>query len=117
MRKLVAVSLLGLWVVMGVVSPALANDDNEMPTGLEKFHRGLVNVAVGVPDEVIAHSVGGLTEYGEDSLGGSIVGLASGTFMGLFWGFARVGSGIVDIFTFPFPFNENRPLVEPDHHV
>jgi hypothetical protein len=56
MRKLVAVSLLGTWMVLGAVSPVLANEDNAMPTGLEKFHRGVVNVATGIPDEVIAHT-------------------------------------------------------------
>jgi hypothetical protein len=35
--------------------------------------------------------------------------------MGIGWGFARVGSGFVDVVTFPIPFNDNRPLVEPDY--
>jgi putative exosortase-associated protein (TIGR04073 family) len=104
-------------MVLGAVSPVLANEDNEMPTGLEKFHRGVVNVATGIPDEVVTHSVGALTEYGEDSLGGAVASLASGTLMGVVWGVARVGSGLVDMFTFPFTFNDNRPLVEPDHHI
>ena len=116
MRKLVAVSMLGLGL-MGLWSQAFAYDDNEMPPGIDKFTRGLVNVAVGAPEEVITHTVGAVTEYGEDTLGGTIASVAGGAFIGLFWGVARVGSGIVDMFTFPFPFNDNEPLVEPDHHI
>jgi putative exosortase-associated protein (TIGR04073 family) len=108
--------MLGLGLV-GFASQALAYDDNEMPPGLEKFSRGLVNIAVGVPDEVIAHTVGAATEYGEDTLGGFVGSTMSGAFIGLFWGVARIGSGIVDVFTFPVPFNDNQPLVQPDHHV
>ena len=115
MRKLVAVWVLGFGVV-GLVSQALAYDDNEMPPGLEKFSRGVVNIAVGVPDEVAAHTVGMAVEYGEDTLGGHIASVMTGAFVGLFWGVARVGSGIVDVFTFPIPFNDNAPLVEPDYH-
>lgn len=116
MRKLVAVWVLGLGVV-GFAGQALAYEDNELPPGLEKFSRGVVNIAVGVPDEVIAHTTGQVTEYGEDTLGGSVASAMTGAFIGLFWGVARVGSGIVDVFTFPIPFNDNQPLVEPDHHV
>jgi putative exosortase-associated protein (TIGR04073 family) len=115
MRKLVAVWVLGLGVV-GFASQAVAYEDNEMPPGLEKFSRGVVNVAVGVPDEVMAHTVGMATEYGEDTVGGFAASVMTGTFVGLFWGVARVGSGIVDMFTFPIPFNDNAPLVDPDYH-
>lgn len=117
MRKLVAVTVLGSWLVMGAMSPVLASDDNEVPPGLEKFNRGMVNIATGVPDEVVAHTVGALTEYGEDSLGGAIGSVVSGAMIGLFWGVARVGSGFFDVVTFAFPINDNRPLVEPDHHI
>ena len=116
MRKLVAVSVLGLGLV-GMASQAFAYDDNEMPPGLEKFSRGLVNMAVGLPDEIIAHTVGATTEYGEDTLGGFVGSAVAGVFIGTFWGVARMGSGIVDMFTFPIPFNDNQPLVMPEHHV
>jgi len=26
----------------------------------------------------------------------------------------RVGSGFVDVLTFPFPINDNKPLMEPE---
>jgi putative exosortase-associated protein (TIGR04073 family) len=112
----VAIWLLGFGVV-GLASQALAYEDNELPPGLEKFNRGVVNIAVGLPDEVAAHTVGITTEYGEDTLGGFIAGIFSGALIGTFWGVARIGSGIVDVFTFPIPFNDNRPLVEPDYHT
>jgi putative exosortase-associated protein (TIGR04073 family) len=115
MRKLVAGSLLGMWMV-GLAAPAFATDDNAIPAGIEKFNRGVVNVAVGIPDEIIAHTVGGAT-YGDETLGGTVVSTLSGVFIGVCYGVARVGSGIVDIFTFPFDFNDNRPIIEPDHHV
>jgi putative exosortase-associated protein (TIGR04073 family) len=117
MRKLVAVSVLGLGLMAGMASQALAFDDNEMPPGIEKFTRGVVNIAVGLPDEVVTHTVGAATEYGTDTLGGHIGSVLGGAFIGAFWGVARIGSGIVEVFTFPVPFNDNRPLVEPDHHI
>ena len=116
MRKLVAMSVLGLGLV-GMASQALAYDDNEMPPGIEKFTRGVVNVAVGIPDEMITHTIGAATEYGDDSLGAYIGSVVGGLFIGTFWGVARVGSGIVDVFTFPVPFNDNQPLVQPEHHI
>jgi len=116
MRKLVAVWVMGMGLV-GFASQAPAYDDNEMPPGLEKFSRGVVNIAVGIPDEVAAHTVGHATEYGTDTLGGHVASVMTGAFVGLFWGVARVGSGLVDVFTFPIPFNDNEPLVEPDYHT
>jgi putative exosortase-associated protein (TIGR04073 family) len=103
--------------LMGMVSPALAYDDSEMPPGIDKFSRGLVNATVGAPEEVITHMSGAYQDYGTDTLGGAIASIAGGAFIGLFWGVARMGSGIVDMVTFPFPFNDNEPLVEPDHHI
>lgn len=116
MRKLVAVSVLGMGLV-GFAAQALAYEDNEMPPGIEKVTRGVVNIATGLPDEIIAHTVGQATEYGEDSLGAFIGSTIGGVIIGTFWGIARIGSGIVDVFTFPIPFNDNQPLVQPDHHV
>ena len=116
MRKLLGVLVVGLGLV-GLASQALAYEDNERPPGIEKFTRGVVNIAVGLPDEIITHTVGQATEYGEDTLGGHIASVLGGAFIGAFWGVARVGSGIVDVFTFPIPFNHNEPLVEPDHHI
>jgi putative exosortase-associated protein (TIGR04073 family) len=117
MRRLVTVLVLGLGVV-GFAASALAIDRNDQPPGLVKFSRGAVNVAVGLPDEVISHVAGSVTESGEDTLGGFVDSAITGVLVGTFWGVARVGSGIVDVFTFPVPFDEdNSPLVEPDHHI
>ena len=116
MRKLVAVLVLGMGP-LGLMGQALAYEDNEMPPGIEKFSRGVSNIVLGAPDEVIAHTVGAATEYGEDTLGGAVASVLGGAVIGVFWGVARIGSGLVDVFTFPIPFNDNEPLVEPDHHV
>ena len=116
MRKLVAVSVLGMELV-GMASQALAYEDNEMPPGIAKVTRGAVNIVTGLPDEIAAHTVGATEEYGEDTAGGFVASALGGVIIGTFWGIARIGSGIVDVFTFPIPFNDNRPLVEPDHHV
>src|SRR5262245_5960527 len=116
MRKLEALSILGMWLV-GMVSQALAYDDGEVPPGIEKFSRGVVNIAVGGPEEVITHTVGAVTDYGEDSFGGFVGSVISGIIMGTFWGVARIGSGVVDLVTYPIDFNDNQPLVEPDHHI
>ena len=85
MRKLVAVWVLGLgW--WGSRRRPCAYEDNEMPPGLEKFSRGVVNIAVGVPDEVMAHTVGMSTEYGEDTLGGFAASVMTGAFVGTLLG-------------------------------
>src|SRR5438093_1582274 len=116
MRKLAAVSILGTWL-MGLAAPVLAYEDGEIPPGVEKLSRGVVNVAIGGPEEIITHTVGAVTDYGEDSFGGFVGSVISGLIMGTFWGVARIGSGIVDVVTYPIPFNDNEPLVEPDHHI
>jgi|SRR4249920_2447808 putative exosortase-associated protein (TIGR04073 family) len=117
MRKLVVISVLGLGLTMGMASQALALDDNEMPPGIEKVNRGIVNVITGFPAELTVHTVGAATEYGEDSIGGFLASTVSGIMIGTFWGVARIGSGIVDVVTFPIPFNDNRPLLEPDYDI
>lgn len=118
MRKLVAVWVLGmgLGLVGTLASPALALESDEVPPGIEKFHRGVLNVALGAPEEVLAHTLGAMQEYGTDTLTGFISSALSGVLVGSFWGVARVGSGIADIFTFPVPFDEdNSPLLTPDY--
>ena len=117
MRKLVTTVLVGLGMTMGLASPVLALDDNEMPPGIEKFNRGLVNFTTGLPQELAAHTIGAATAYGEESFGGFLASTIGGVMIGTFWGVARMGSGVVDLVTFPVPFNDNAPLVEPDHHI
>ena len=116
MRKLVAALVVGMGL-LGFASQAMAYDENDMPPGLEKFSRGALDVALGFPEEVVTHTIGAATEHGTDSLGGWIGSTASGVFIGAFWGVARIGSGFIDMFTFPVPFNDNHALVEPDNHI
>jgi len=134
MRKLVLASMLGMGI-MGMAAQALAYEDlayedNErydaytdtfgtdakVPQGVEKFTRGVTNMAFGLPEEIIEHTLGASSEYGTDSGGAFVASSLGGAIIGTFWGIARVASGVIDFFTFPVPFNENRPLmVEPDH--
>ena len=116
MRKLVAVLVLGMGT-LGLAGQALAYEDNDSPPGIDKFTRGVSNIALGLPDEIVAHTTGQVTEYGEDTLGGAVASTLGGVIIGTFWGVARIGSGLVDVFTFPIPFNDNEPLVQPDHHL
>jgi putative exosortase-associated protein (TIGR04073 family) len=79
-----------------------------------KFSRGVTNVVTGLPAEVVNHTLGGVTAPYAESVGAGVTGFFSGLFIGTGMGIARVGSGIVDVFTFPVPFNDNRPLLEPE---
>jgi putative exosortase-associated protein (TIGR04073 family) len=103
-----------LLLVAGAPLPAAA--DAGVPAALTKLTRGVTNVALGLPGEILtgvvreAHS-----EEGLRSMGSYTAHFLAGLLMGLGWGAARVGSGVVDIVTFPIPFDDNRPLLEPDY--
>jgi putative exosortase-associated protein (TIGR04073 family) len=109
-----AAGIAALLLVAGAPLPAAA--DAGVPAALTKLTRGVTNVALGLPGEILsgvvreAHSDEGLS-----SMGSYAAHFIAGLVMGLGWGAARVGSGVVDIVTFPIPFNDNRPLLEPDY--
>jgi len=113
-RARFAVGIAALLLVAG--APLRATADTGAPSALTKLTRGVTNLALGLPGEVLtgvvreAHSDEGLS-----STGSYAAHFLAGLIMGLGWGAARVGSGVVDIVTFPVPFNDNRPLLEPDY--
>lgn len=117
MRKLVAALVVGMGL-MGFGSQAFAYDDTIIETTPEvgKLERGATNFALGIPDEVIAHTVSGATT-GTDSLPGWIGSTVSGVVVGTFWGLGRMGSGFIDMVTFPFVINNDEPVMPPDHHT
>jgi putative exosortase-associated protein (TIGR04073 family) len=99
-------------------APCSAAADDHVPAPLAKLTRGITNLALGLPGEIAynvvetAHSDEGLA-----SAGGHVAGLFSGLLMGIGMGAARMGSGLVDVVTFPIPFDDNRPIVEPDYII
>jgi hypothetical protein len=117
MRKLVAALVVGMGM-MGFGSQALAYDDFiESQPEVDKFERGATNFAFGIPDEVITHTIGGVVGP-SDSLGEWFGNTVTGVVTGLFWGAGRMGSGFIDMVTFPFSVNEDdKAFVPPDHHI
>ena len=70
-----------------------------------KFAHGLANTALGVgelPKEMIV----------ETSTKGLGYGLTTGVFLGILYGVARTGAGLIDLVTFPLP---SEPLVTPGY--
>jgi putative exosortase-associated protein (TIGR04073 family) len=105
-------------VLLAAGAPPAAASEETTPAPLAKLTRGIANVVLGLPGEVLSHVVNGA--HGEKSIetaGGYTAGFLSGLFMGIGWGAARVGSGLVDVVTFPVPFDDNRPLLEPDYVI
>jgi putative exosortase-associated protein (TIGR04073 family) len=97
-------------------TPSAVAADEGVPAPLTKLTRGITNVAIGLPAEIVYHVVG--TAHSEENLesaGGYTAGFFSGLLLGIGWGAARIGSGVVDVVTFPVPFDDNRPLLEPDY--
>jgi putative exosortase-associated protein (TIGR04073 family) len=103
-------------VALGGVTPAHAQDPayEAVRNAVWKLARGVTNVATGLPAEVSTHAVERVSGPGVDSIGSMLTNLASGIMIGGGWGLVRMGSGIVDVFTFPVPFDDNRPLLEPE---
>ncbi|MFN8543371.1 MAG: exosortase system-associated protein, TIGR04073 family [Candidatus Binatia bacterium] len=81
-----------------------------MPAAIWKFTRGVANVLFGLPGEIAAHTLRAPSGSSDSAAGNAAAGVVIGTG----WGLARMGSGVVDIVTFPVPFEDNKPLVEPE---
>jgi len=116
MRKKIGQVLVVTCLLIGTSSaPALAGEE-QFARPLWKLTRGITNIAIGFPFEVLKQAFLGLTEDQDYTAGSSLASTASGTVMGIGWGVARVGSGVVDVVTYPYPapFNDYRPLVEPE---
>jgi putative exosortase-associated protein (TIGR04073 family) len=102
-------------VLLAAGAPPTAADQG-IPAPITKLSRGIVNVVLGLPGEIVYRVVD--TAHSDENLktgGGYTGGFLSGLLMGVGWGAVRVGSGVVDVVTFPVPFDDNRPLLEPDY--
>lgn len=91
------------WVTVFVVSvmvggsfSAKAADDAWLMRPVEKLSRGIVNVAFSVLEIPMKWQ-----EVNEEK--GALAGLTFGTLKGVCYTVARIGVGVVDIVTFPFP--------------
>jgi len=110
MRTL-AIALVTSVLALGAV-PAGAADARFDPVW--KLGRGAVNTVTGLPGEIVAHTVLETTDRGLAGIPAYLTSIVTGVVVGTGWGVARMGSGLIDMVTFPVPINENRPLVEPE---
>jgi len=111
-----AVLIIGLFVVLGEATRALAQD---VDLGLEperrdialmfrKLGRGAVNVLTGWV-EVPANIAEAWAET--DPFTAIVVGGVEG----IGWGFVRTATGVYEVVTFPFPFPDDyEPIIRPE---
>ena len=85
----------------------------DVPRAVWKLGRGVANVAFGLPSEVARHTMSTTTDDG-NSVGESAPRIGAGVLAGFAWGMVRMASGLIDVATFPVPFADNRPLLEPE---
>ncbi|MBE6365026.1 MAG: exosortase system-associated protein, TIGR04073 family [Lentisphaerae bacterium] len=83
------------FVMIGMSSTAKA-DDAWIMRPMEKLGRGITNVAFSVLEIPMKWS-----EVSSEK--GALAGLTYGTLKGVCYTVARIGVGVVDIITFPFP--------------
>jgi putative exosortase-associated protein (TIGR04073 family) len=114
MRRAVGVVVVAL--ALGGVTPAWAEHTGYQAVrdAVWKLGRGVTNVVTGLPAEVSTRTVSSVSGPDVDSIGSMLSNLASGLVLGSCWGLVRIGSGMVDVVTFPVPFDDNRPLLEPE---
>ena len=96
--KMWLIALIAVFSVVcaGNVSAAENNEPQWLMRPVEKLARGIANVALSPVELPIAWN-----EVNNEQ--GGVAGLFYGTLKGVCCIFARIGVGIVDIVTFPFP--------------
>jgi putative exosortase-associated protein (TIGR04073 family) len=103
MKKL-AVLVLILTLLLTFAAPVFANEPKD------KLSRGAANVLsalVEVPQNIDI-------EWKKSNNAG--IGIFTGFFKGLFWGFARGVSGLWDVLTFPFPKpTDYGSIIQPEY--
>ena len=84
-------------------------DKMDSTKALEKFGRGVTNIATG-PGELVAQMPVAM-EKSPDYLTGFIVGIGRG----IGYSFLRIGAGIYDVATCPFPGKTDyKPIMKPE---
>jgi putative exosortase-associated protein (TIGR04073 family) len=89
-------------------------DTSEKPLGVRmlwKFNRGHVNL-ITAPWELINQPF--IYASNQEQILGVFTGLGTGLFMGIGWMFVRIGIGIFDIVTFPFPIKNYQTIIYPE---
>ena len=107
--KKFALFLVVIWVFSGAYAEAALVDKMNSTKALDKFGRGVTNIATG-PGELL-NQVPPAMEKSPDYLTGFIVGLGRGVGYTLL----RVGAGLYDVATFPFPGKTDyKPIMKPE---
>lgn len=108
MKKIIPVLCLMLMLSAAVADAALVQEMNSTKA-LEKLGRGVANVATS-PGEFI-NQIPPAMEQSPDYLTGSVVWLGRG----LGYMLLRLGSGLYDLATFPFPGKTKyEPIMKPE---
>ncbi len=106
------VLVLALLIAAPSIASAAPDADRAYPVRiLWKLGRGFQNLAaapVEIPVNMFKEAEG--AKLAGDNVGGVLVGYFAGTFTGIGYMFARVGVGLFDVFTFPWP---TQPVMEP----
>jgi len=112
MRSRILGAVLMVCVLAG---PAAAGStEGRLSDAVWKLTRGATNAVFGLPSELVANTVGGIVAPTSTTWGAMWAEILSGIVVGTGKGLMRTGSGLVDVATFPIPFDDNRPLLEPE---
>ncbi len=107
--------LCAVLVVCVLAAPAAAGTTTgPLSDAVWKLSRGISNTVFGLPSEVVVNTLGGATSPQSTTWGAMWAEILAGIMVGTGKGLLRTGSGLVDIATFPVPFDDNRPLLEPE---
>ena len=107
--KKFALFLVVIWVFSGAYAEAALVDKMNSTKALDKFGRGVTNIATG-PGELVAQMPVAM-EKSPDYLTGFIVGIGRG----IGYSFLRIGAGIYDVATCPFPGKTDyKPIMKPE---
>jgi putative exosortase-associated protein (TIGR04073 family) len=108
MKKL-ALFLVVAWVFSGAHAEAALQEKMDSAKALEKLGRGVSNIATG-PGELVMQMPTAM-EQSPDYITGFVMSLGRG----IGYALLRVGAGIYDVATFPFPGKTDyKPIMKPE---
>ncbi|MFH1799676.1 MAG: exosortase system-associated protein, TIGR04073 family [Candidatus Omnitrophota bacterium] len=107
--KKFALFLAVVWVFSGAHAEAALAEKMNSTKALDKFGRGVTNIVTG-PGELVMQ-VPTAMEKSPDYLTGFVVSIGRG----IGYALLRVGAGIYDVATFPFPGSTDyKPIMKPE---